>query len=127
MERSIQLLDRAIAVLYACEQGPASLGELASRAGLPRATAHRLAVALEGHGLPRRDDGRFALGPALAPLGAVAGSGPSLVVAARPVLEGLRDATGESVQLYVRRGEERLCVLALESPHTLPHLLPARA
>jgi len=127
MERSIQLLDRAIAVLYACEQGPASLGELASRSGLPRATAHRLAVALEGHGMLRRDDGRFALGPALARLGAVAGSAPSLVVAARPVLEALRDATGESVQLYVRRGEERLCVLALESPHSLRTIVPVGA
>src|SRR4029077_16018012 len=99
MERSIQLLDRAIAVLHACEQGPASLGDLAARTGLPRATAHRLAVALEEHGLPRREDGRFALSPALGRPGAVAASGPSLVVAARPALEELRDATGESVQL----------------------------
>jgi DNA-binding IclR family transcriptional regulator len=127
MERSIQLLDRAIAVLHACEQGPASLGDLAARTGLPRATAHRLAVALEEHGLLRRDDGRFALGPALARLGAVAASGPSLVVAARPALEELRDATGESVQLYVRRGDERLCVLALESPHSLRTIVPVGA
>jgi DNA-binding IclR family transcriptional regulator len=127
MERSIQLLDRAIAVVTACEQGPATLSELAARAGLPRATAHRLAVALEAHGLLRRDDGRFALGPALARLGAVAASGPSLVVAARPALERLRDATGESVQLYVRRGDERVCVLALESPHSLRTIVPVGA
>jgi len=127
MERSIQLLDRAIALLYACEQGPATLNDLAARAALPRATAHRLAVALEGHGMLRRDDGRFALGPALARLGAIAGSAPSLVVAARPVLEELRDATGESVQLYVRRGDERLCVLALESPHSLRTIVPVGA
>src|SRR5450631_1426142 len=104
MERSIQLLDRAIAILHACEEGPASLNDVAARTGLPRATAHRLAVALEDHGLLRRVDGRFALGPTLARLGAVASSGPTLVVAARPALEDLRDATGESVQLYVRRG-----------------------
>ena len=127
MERSIQLLDRAIAILHACEQGPATLNDLAARAGLPKATAHRLAVALEEHGMLRRDDGRFALGPALARLGAVAASGPSLVVAARPALEDLRDATGESVQLYVRRGDERLCVLALESPHSLRTIVPVGA
>jgi len=126
-DRSIQLLDRAIAVLTACEEGPVGLRDLAARAGLPRATAHRLAVALEGHGLLRRDDGRFALGPALARLGAVAASGPSLVVAARPALEALRDATGESVQLYVRRGEERLCLLSLESPHSLRTIVPVGA
>jgi DNA-binding IclR family transcriptional regulator len=127
MERSIQLLDRAIAVLHACEEGPATLNEVAGRAGLPRATAHRLAVALAEHGLLRRDDGRFALGPVLSRLGAVAASGPSLVVAARPALEALRDATGESVQLYVRRGDERLCVLALESPHSLRTIVPVGA
>jgi len=126
-ERSIQLLDRAITVLHACEEGPATLHDLAARTGLPRATAHRLAVALAEHGLLRRDDGRFALGPVLARLGAVAASGPSLVVAARPALEVLRDTTGESVQLYVRRGDERLCVLALESPHSLRTIVPVGA
>jgi DNA-binding IclR family transcriptional regulator len=127
MERTIQLLDRAIAILHACEEGPASLSDVAARTGLPRATAHRLAVALEDHGLLRRVDGRFALGPTLARLGAVASSGPTLVVAARPALEDLRDATGESVQLYVRRGNERLCLVALESPHSLRTIVPVGA
>jgi DNA-binding IclR family transcriptional regulator len=127
MERTIQLLDRAIAILHACEEGPASLSDVAARTGLPRATAHRLAVALEDHGLLRRADGRFALGPTLARLGAVASSGPTLVVAARPALEDLRDATGESVQLYLRRGDERLCLVALESPHSLRTIVPVGA
>jgi DNA-binding IclR family transcriptional regulator len=55
-------------------------------------------------------------------LGAKAGAGQgaaSLSALARPVLEELRDETGESVQLYVRRGEERVCVVSLESPHSL--------
>ena len=38
---------------------------------------------------------------------------------AAPALEELREATGESVQLYVRRGDRRLCVASLESPHGL--------
>jgi len=127
MERTIQLLDRAIAILEACEEGPASLAALVERTGLPRATAHRLAGALEDHGMLRRDDGRWALGPTLARLAAVAASGPPLVVAARPALEQLRDATGESVQLYVRRGDERLCLVALESPHSLRTIVPVGA
>jgi DNA-binding IclR family transcriptional regulator len=127
MERSIQVLDRAIAVLEACEAGPTTLGDLVARTGLPRATAHRLATALEGHGLLCRDDGRWALGPVLARMGALAGSGPPLAEAARPVLEALRDATGESVQLYVRRGDRRLCLLALDSPHSLRTIVPVGA
>ncbi len=127
MERSIQLLDRAIAILHACEEGPASLSDLVTRTGLARATAHRLAVALEGHGMLKRDGGRWALGPAVARLGAVASAGPPLALTARPALEALRDATGESVQLYVRRGDERLCVVSLESPHSLRTIVPVGA
>jgi DNA-binding IclR family transcriptional regulator len=125
MERSIQLLDRAIAVLRACEHGPASLSEVVARTGLPRATAHRLAVALEAHGVLSREDGGWGLGPTIARLGAAAGSRPTLAVAARPALEALRDATGESVQLYVRRDDRRLCLVGLESPHSLRTIVPA--
>jgi DNA-binding IclR family transcriptional regulator len=34
-------------------------------------------------------------------------------------MQWLRDETGESVQLYVRDGDRRVCVEALESPHGL--------
>ena len=116
----VQVLDRAVAVLHALEVGPASLAELVAATGLPRATTHRLATALEHHGLVSRDaQGRFVLGPTLGRLGAASAGAPSLAALAVPALEALRDATGESVQLYVRRGDERVCVVSLESPHSL--------
>jgi DNA-binding IclR family transcriptional regulator len=66
----VGVLDKAMAVLGALEGRPASLSELVERTGLSRATAHRLAVALEDHGLVRRDDaGRFCLGLRLISLG----------------------------------------------------------
>ena len=114
------VLDKAAAVLGALEQGPLPLARLAPAAGLPRATAHRLAVALEVHGLVRRDaDGRFALGLRLVSLGRAAAAGVPVAEVARPALAALRDETGESTQLYVRDGERRVCVLSLESPHGL--------
>ena len=120
MERTIQLLDRAIGLLYACEQGPATLNDLAARADLPRATAHRLAVALEHHDFVRRDaEGRFALGFRLATLGRAALDSSPLAGLARPALATLRDTTEESAQLYVRDGDRRVCVESLESPHGL--------
>ena len=104
-------------MLDAVEAGPLSLAQLVESTGLTRATAHRLAVALEVHGLLGRDrDGRFSLGPRL--------SGLDLPVLARPALEALRDRTGESAQLYVRRGDRRLCVASLESPHGLRTIVP---
>jgi DNA-binding IclR family transcriptional regulator len=108
----IGVLDKAFSVVDALETGPLSLAGLVEATGLPRATAHRLAAALEAHGLVRRDgEGRFAVGPRL--------TGLDLPALAAPVLERLRDGTGESAQLYVRRGDRRVCVASLESPHGL--------
>ena len=114
------MLDKAVAILDALEQGPLALADLVAATGLSRATAHRLASALEGHDLVARDgNGRFTLGPRLVRR--------SLVEAARPALAALRDATGESAQLYVPRNGGRLCVVSLESPHSLRTIVPAGA
>lgn len=118
----VGVVDKAVGILRSLEEGPQSLVELAAATCLPRATVHRLACALECHRLVDRDtDGRFVLGPALIRLGQVAQARPgqSLLAAAQPVLAGLRDSTGESVQLFVRSADARLCVLSLESPHSL--------
>ncbi|HKY16967.1 MAG TPA: IclR family transcriptional regulator [Microthrixaceae bacterium] len=116
----VGVLDKAMSIVAAVEAGPATLGELVERTGTTRATAHRLAVALEAHGLLRRDaDGRFALGVRLVALGRAALSSFHLAELAEPILERLRDETGESVQLYVVDGDHRRCVMALDSPHEL--------
>jgi DNA-binding IclR family transcriptional regulator len=117
----VGVLDKAVRVLEALESGPANLTELVERTRLPRATAHRLATALEDHGLVRRttSDGRFGLGLRLLALGRAAEVHLPLRDAARPAMQWLRDQTGESVQLYVRDGDRRVCVEALESPHGL--------
>ena len=116
----VGVLDKAMAVLAAVEDAPRSLAELVDATGLSRATAHRLARALEVHGLVRRTpDGRFAVGPRL--------DAVALPELARPALEALSHATGESVQLFVRRGDRRLCVAALESPNELRTIVPIGA
>jgi DNA-binding IclR family transcriptional regulator len=110
----VGVLDKAAAVLSALEAGPATLAGLVSATGLARPTAHRLAVALEHHRLVSRDiQGRFVLGPRLSELAVAAGE-DRLLAAAGPVLANLRDASGESAQLYRRQGEMRVCVAAAE-------------
>lgn len=112
-------------VVGAVVESPCSLGELQARTGLPRATAHRLARALEAHGVLRRDSSsRFELGHGIAQLGRLAEERFPLAHAVRPVLEELRDTTGESVQLFVKEGEQRRCVISLESPHQLRWIVP---
>jgi len=125
MERTLSgvgVLDKSMAVLAAVADADAALGlsELVVATGLSRATTHRLAVALERHGMLRRDaEGRFALGLRLLGLGRAAGARWPVVDAARPALEWLRTTTGESVQLYVRDGLSRVCVDSLDSPNEL--------
>jgi DNA-binding IclR family transcriptional regulator len=121
----VGVLDKAVHVLRALAGGPLSLNDLQRSTGLARATAHRLAAALEQHGLVRRDPaGRFVLGLDLVALGRAASESYPLTEIARPVMERLRDETSESVQLYVRDGDQRRCVLSLQSPHGLRWIVP---
>jgi DNA-binding IclR family transcriptional regulator len=124
----VGVLDKAMIVLHSVADAPCSLAELQESTGLPRATAHRLATALEDHGMLRRDgEGRFELGLGLVPLGHAAAARFPLDDLARPVLGDLRDDTGESVQLFVREGNQRRCVLSLESTHGLRWIVPQGA
>lgn len=111
----IGVLDKAMSVLHAVAEAPCNLGELCTRTGLPRATAHRLAVGLEVHRLLTRDaDGLWRPGPGLAELAPTAND--HLLEAAAMVLPRLREITGESVQLYRREGLQRVCIAAMEPP-----------
>src|SRR3954467_10504469 len=120
----VGVLDKAALVLSALESGPATLAGLVGATGLARPTAHRLAVALEHHRMVARDmQGRFILGPRLAELAAAAGE-DRLLATAGPVLTHLRDMTGESAQLYRRRGDRRICVAAAERLSGLRDTVP---
>lgn len=126
---NVGVLDKAVGVLRALERsGPTGLSGLQHATGLPRATAHRLAAALEQHGLVRRDgDGRWCLGLSLVALGHAAADAFPLADLARPVLVGLRDELGESVQLFVQEGDGRRCAVSLQSAHGLRWIVPEGA
>ena len=124
----VGVIDKGVLILRALVRAPLDLVALQDETGLPRATAHRLAVALELHGLVRRDpQGRFCLGFELIRLGRAAEDEFPLAEITRPILTALRDATGESVQLYVADGEGRRCVVSLESTHGLRWIVPQGA
>ena len=125
----VGVLDKAVAILHAVAGEPATLAELVERTGLPRATAHRLAVALEGHRLVRRlPDGSWAPGAALAELGrGGADLADRLADAATRHLVVLRDTSGESAQFYVRDGSARVCVAAAERLSGLRDTVPVGA
>jgi DNA-binding IclR family transcriptional regulator len=123
--RSVGVIDKVAAVLHALGTGPLDLAELQRATRLPRATAHRLAVALEGHRLVQRDgNGRFCLGVELIALGRAAGEQFGLGGVARDELVRLCTELEESVQLYVVEGGARRCVVSLQSPHALRWIVP---
>ena len=124
----VGVIDKGVLILRALARAPLDLGGLQDATELPRATAHRLAVALEQHGLVRRDPrGRFCLGFELIRLGQAAEDEFPLAELTRPILTALRDETGESVQLYVADGDGRRCVVSLESTHGLRWIVPQGA
>ena len=119
----VGVLDKAMAVLDAVLAAPRTLAELMEQTGQPRATAHRLASALEVHGLVARDAaGRWVSGPRWATQSAT-----DLATVAQPVLDSTRDRTGESVQLFVRRGADRVCVAASDRHAGLRDTVPVGA
>ncbi|HZA46455.1 MAG TPA: IclR family transcriptional regulator [Rubrobacter sp.] len=123
----VGVLDKSVAVLsFLSEGGTASLAEVVGGTGLPRPTAYRLLSALEAHHLVTRREGRYALGLRLLGWGNRA-AGVGLVERARPVLEWLRDESGESTQIYVREGEHRVCVASVERTTGLRDTVPVGA
>jgi DNA-binding IclR family transcriptional regulator len=110
----VGVLDKAVVILsFLSEGGPATLAEVVGGTGLARPTAYRLLSALEAHHLVARVGGRYALGVRLLGWGKRA-VGLDLAEAAGPALAALAEETGESVQLYVREGDHRVCVAAVE-------------
>lgn len=119
----IKVLDRSVLILATVAAKPCTLAELCERTGLPRATAHRLATALEVHRLvTRTPDGRWTTGPGLTDLTPV--TSDLLADAAAHVLPRLMETTGESVQLYRLTGDTRTCIASLEPPTGLRNTVP---
>ena len=122
----IKVLDRTVSIVWAVAEGPHTLSELCEITGLPRATTHRLATALEVHSiLARSSDGKWVIGPALTAL--ASGVTDKLIDVALPIMTQLMEDTGESVQLYRLTGMQRTCIAAQEPPSGLKYTVPVGA
>ncbi|MEW5771499.1 MAG: IclR family transcriptional regulator [Pseudomonadota bacterium] len=105
----IQVIDRAVALLDALarHEGGASLKMLGLETALSPSTAFRILAALGEHGLVARDGaGHYLLGARLTQWAARVRVARDVREVARPVMERLRDALGETVNLTVRQGDE---------------------
>ena len=119
----VGVIDKTVGLLQAVAERPRNLNELIAATGIPRPTAHRLAVALEAHGILDRDEaGRFRLGIRLHEW---ASHVDPLLDAARRAVAALTAETGLSSQVYVRRGDERLCIASAEPASGLRDTVPS--
>jgi DNA-binding IclR family transcriptional regulator len=118
-----QTLVRGLDVLEVVAGGPLALPALATRLGLARSTAHRLAAALLERRyltlIPRQG---YGLGPKLLELGSCAQQQTALVRVARPHMESLAAETLDSTHLSIC---DAGAALLLEQSPGRRRLLPA--
>ncbi|RIH86778.1 IclR family transcriptional regulator [Calidithermus roseus] len=114
---AIPTLERPLYLLgfFSEEQPYWGLSELARASGWPKATCLRSLRALENHGLLVKENERYRLGTRLVHLGALVKAAYPARQVALPLMQALRDATGQSVQWVVRDGLEGVYLEVLEA------------
>jgi len=113
--------DRALRALQAFDGQRQSLtvSEIASRLGVHRSTASRLAATLSARGFLARDGDAFRLGPEVARLATLAVPGRGLAEIARQPMVELADRTDETVTLNVRHGDDMTTIAQVDSGHVV--------
>lgn len=114
---------RALRVLeLLADSGEAlTLTELASRLDLPKSSVHHVVSALVEMGWLERDPQslRLTLGLRAWEVGQAYDLAQTLSQRARPFMDRVREAIGETVRLAVRSGSDQVCIAKSLGPHTL--------
>lgn len=126
-KNGVQLLDRAVMLLDlvadAGSEGTTlkALGELS---GLNKVTCHRILNSLVEHQMLQKIQGDkcYRLGTKLLVYGAKAARGPGLRRQFQPVLERLRQQTGETVMLMARDRDDSVCIDRYDSEYQMQTL-----
>jgi len=129
----IQVIERMMKLLDVLSQHaePVTLKQLALETGLHPSTAHRILGAMTQSGfVDRTDAGIYRLGIRLLELGSLVKSRISLRDTAMPMMLKLHAATGESVNLGIRAGDEIVYVERTSSGRSsvrVVHIVGGRA
>ncbi len=124
---------RDILDLFTLQRPVLDLKAIRADSGLPASTCARLVHNMVADGLLTERRGGYQIGLAVIRWAAVARQGLGLVDAATPELRRLRDEVGETTGLFVREGDQRVCVALSESAQivgrrlTLGHIAPLHA
>lgn len=118
----LQGVDRTLDVLEALiERGGASLGEVSEATGIPKSATYRVLQSLceRGYATQEQAAGRYRVGPRVLRLAQAGLEGVELRAVARPALERLAGATGETVHLVVPESDGVVYVDKVESNQTV--------
>ena len=118
----IDAVARALRVMEALGDTPGiGATALADRLGLTKSIVFRLLQTLEEDGYVQRDAERaiYSLGYRVALLGERVGREGALLQVARPVMDALRDETGENVNLVIREGTASVTIATREGLHSI--------
>ncbi|WP_187264889.1 IclR family transcriptional regulator [Homoserinibacter sp. GY 40078] len=122
----LQTVVRAGNMLFAftSEQPELGLTQLTAALGLSKASVHRLAQTLVSLGLLEQnaETRSYRLGVRILQLAHVVEASLDLRTEARAALRDLRDQTGETVYLMLRRGDQAVCTERIEGTHPLRDL-----
>jgi IclR family KDG regulon transcriptional repressor len=112
-------VEKAIDLLFCfdAEHSQLRLTDISARVGLHKSTTHRLLSLLRKKGLIVADPESqlYSLGPGVVELAWTVLRQQDLRTVCRPYLEQLRQDTNETVSLYTRMGNKRVCVEEYES------------
>jgi DNA-binding IclR family transcriptional regulator len=114
IERSLDVLE-----VVARAGRAVSLGEVAERTDLPKATVHRVLSALEGRGYVSREDSRYLVGIRCFELGSLWAQNLDLRSVAAPHLRELNDSTGETVHLAIYDSADVVYIEKLDCHHAV--------
>lgn len=118
----VAAVDRALSILGAFRPGDVALPlyEISRRCNLYKSTVLRIAQSLlRGNYLQRREDGAYQIGPAPLILGALYQHSAKLGDLLLPLMRELVDQTGESMSVYIRNGDVRICLHRVDSKHAV--------
>lgn len=113
-------VERALALMEALLDGPLGATVLASRIGVSKATAFRLARTLQTQGyVVQLDDSRYTLGPRCLMLAAWAFGHIDIRRELRWAEEEINEQTGETALLSVLAGRDSVCIDSIPSSHSI--------
>lgn len=127
---TVRAVERAMDILLCfVDVRELSLTEISIRVSLHKSTVHRLVASLEGKGFILRDGAteKYRLGFRLWELSANLIQSDDMGVVLLPEMERLRDQVGETISLYIRDGNERVRVQAVQSNQAIRRVAPVGA